>query len=635
MSSFSRIFFKNLLITVIVAIAYAIFSMYSLKGFVEGAQSDHKTTLNKLIQNYTGDNVKAFAKELKLTFDYDQLNITDLNNQPIYSYRNARAGTSPLSLFGADIEPTRIVNDNVGIKVLFKTNNDALYNVFYKITVFIAAVGLLLLFASSLITSKMVSRAYRKASQKLSQNIASDIKTAIENRDTGTQLSLPTEFSDVNNVLVELKTFIAQKVIRTQQLEQTAYVDPLTELENRSGFIDYFDTYSKTHGASFFGVLVVTRSSELSTINKVHGYMEGDRYICQIANILKSHCKHIEGAKVYRLNGSDFATFLPNTTLKVAQSYCDELTGLFNEYQQLTDYDSIAYSGLVNLDTKRPLGEHLALADSAISMAQTRNKNSWYAPSKSALQEQERGALGNQNWSKEIDFVIENQSVKLLGQLIQPSGRNNRIYHEVLSRFTSSEGDILPTATFIAMAEKLDKMVLIDRLVIEKTLSEIKSKNLTKQMFGINLSIRSIHDEHFVIWLERRLLKEHDIAARLVFEVSEFGLEQNIRGSKYFIDMAHRIGSRICVERFGLGMTSFKFFNELQPDYVKMDGSYTRDLHLSKNNQYFLRLMIDLAHRLGVRVLAESVETQEEKYALDEIFVDGSQGYYLGKPEAL
>lgn len=66
-----------------------------------------------------------------------------------------------------------------------------------------------------------------------------------------------------------------------------------------------------------------------------------------------------------------------------------------------------------------------------------------------------------------------------------------------------------------------------------------------------------------------------------------------------------------------------------------MDGSYTRQIDEDKNNQYFLRLMIDLAHRIGVSVLAESVETQEEKHMLESLFIDGCQGYYIGKPQPI
>jgi EAL domain-containing protein (putative c-di-GMP-specific phosphodiesterase class I) len=231
--------------------------------------------------------------------------------------------------------------------------------------------------------------------------------------------------------------------------------------------------------------------------------------------------------------------------------------------------------------------------------------------------------------------VLTNHRISLLTQLIQPSNRSAKAYSEILVRFKTQEGQILPTASFLAMAEKLDRIVAVDRLIIETALTTIKNKNLQDQYFGLNLSARCLHDDQFNIWLERRLLKDAHIAAKLVFEVTEFGMQQNLKTSKRFIDMAHRAGSRVTVEKFGVGITSFKFFRDLKPDYVKMDGSYTRHINEDKNNQYFMRLMIDLAHRIGVGVFAESVETQEEKHMLESLFIDGNQGYYVGKPAAL
>jgi EAL domain-containing protein (putative c-di-GMP-specific phosphodiesterase class I) len=209
------------------------------------------------------------------------------------------------------------------------------------------------------------------------------------------------------------------------------------------------------------------------------------------------------------------------------------------------------------------------------------------------------------------------------------------VYGEILARFINSNGDMLPTATFFAMAEKLDKIVEVDRLIIDTAIEEITSKNMLESSYGINISPRSINDEHFIIWLERKLLRESFAAPRLVFEVSEFGLQQNIKTAKRVVDMLHRVGSRVTVERFGVGLTSFKFFRDLTPDFIKMDSSYTRDIDDDKNNQYFLRLMVDLAHRLSINVLAESVESQDEKHTLEKLFIDGCQGYYVGKPSPL
>jgi RNase E specificity factor CsrD len=162
--------------------------------------------------------------------------------------------------------------------------------------------------------------------------------------------------------------------------------------------------------------------------------------------------------------------------------------------------------------------------------------------------------------------VIENQRITLLLQPIHPTGRNSKVYGEILARFLNSNNEILPTASFIAMAEKLDKIVAIDWLIIDTSINEIINKNMFEHSFGINISARSISDDHFIIWLERKLLREPKVATRLVFEITEYGLQQNIKTSKRLIDMLQRVGSRITVERFGVGLTSFKFFRDLTPD---------------------------------------------------------------------
>jgi EAL domain-containing protein (putative c-di-GMP-specific phosphodiesterase class I) len=379
--------------------------------------------------------------------------------------------------------------------------------------------------------------------------------------------------------------------------------------------------------------MLISRCSELQTINKIHGYKEGDNYICQVSDIIKKEIARYKGGEIFRLNSSDFASVIPNITLKEAENYAQALTTGFNDYQQSSDLDSVAFTGLVSFDDKKPLGELLALIDTAISVAQTQHMNSWYSQTDASIINNPSANYGNQNWRQEIESVLEAQRVSLVIQPIHTNKATNRMYGEILARFLNADDSVLPTTSFIAMAEKLDKIVAVDRMIIEKTIQEIINKNLQKQSFGINISARSIHDDHFLIWLERRLLRDQNIAGKLVFEITELGLQQNIKTSKRFIDMIHRVGARITVERFGVGLTSFKFFKELKPDFIKMDSSYTRDIDEDKNNQYFIRVMVDLAHRLSINVLAESVETLEEKHALEQLFVDGFQGYYIGKPE--
>lgn len=420
-----------------------------------------------------------------------------------------------------------------------------------------------------------------------------------------------------------------------QSIKQEAYKDVVTGLGNRNMFVEYYEQHIESSSKKSFGTLAMIRCSELQVINQTRGYQKGDEYIKAVSEIITHVCGTYTGGQTFRLNSSDFAVILPNIPAKEAEHFGETLQARFTQYQQNQELSSVANTGIVPYETGKPLGEILSVVDNAMSMAQSKQANAWHIQRESDLINNVGAGFGNQNWRKVIHDVIEAKRVSLMMQNIMPIGKNVKAYAEIQARFKTEDNQMLPTASFLAMAEKLEMAIEIDKLIIDTSLELIKTRNFTEKFFGINVTASSAHSDQFVIWLERRLLKDANIASKLIFEVSEFGLQQNIKASKRFIDMVHRVGARITVERFGVGLTSFKFFRDLKPDFIKMDASYTRGLEEDKNNQYFMRLMVDLAHRIGVSVFAEGVENQEEKHVVETLCLDGVQGYYIEKPKEI
>ncbi len=417
------------------------------------------------------------------------------------------------------------------------------------------------------------------------------------------------------------------------EIKKEAYKDVVTELGNRNMFVEYYERHIEHAESDCFGCVALVRGTELQHINQSNGYQQGDEYIRSIAEMLSGAVSNYGGSHVFRLNSSDFAVVLPNIPTKEAERFASTVQAKLNQYQKVHNLPSVAYTGIVPYEQHKPLGELLANVDVAMNIAQSKQANAWHIQRPEDVSES--SVQGTQNWRKMINDLIEKQSVELVIQAIMPLGKSNVAYSEIQARFRDNEDHILPTSSFMAMADQLGKSIELDQMIIEHSLKAIKSKNLNAHYFGVNVSAASAHDDKFLIWLERRLLKEGELASRLVFEISELGLQQNIIASKRFISMLHRCGARITVEKFGVGLTSFKFFRELKPDYIKMDASYTRGLEDDKNNQYFMRLMVDLAHRIGVRVFAEGVESQEEKHIIEVLCLDGAQGYYIEKPREL
>ncbi len=622
MYTYSHLLLRNFLFALSFCVCAALIGAGLLTAQISERQEQHKQTLILLDKQQKIENSELFANQLPNLNQYHSINIK--NKEDTVNINIKQKSNFINDLFLPAATQTNLTHANLFIKFQLDVSN----SVNFLTNIMLAVIILSIVF---IIVASYISLG---ASRRLTENITKQIQRELVGIINGTELSIDVDENDINlpeiqKHLIELKELIASKATATAILEKDAYIEPVTQLENRNRFVQFFENVDSR---AQFGVLSITRCSELQTINQIHGYNEGDNYIRKIAEIMKNAVGRYNGAQVFRLNSSDFATLIPNVTLKSAEKFAEELTTSFNEYQQSSDLDSVGYTGLVYFDSDKPLGELLALADTGISVAQTQKVNAWYAQTDTSIVENNSASYGNQNWRQEIDSVIENQRVSLLVQPIKPSSPNNRVYGEILTRFLNSSDDVLPTASFIAMAEKLDKIVAVDRMIIEAVIKEISERNMQDHFFGINVSARSINDGHFLIWLERRLLRDAAIASKLVFEITESGLQQNIKTSKNFIDMVHRVGARITVERFGVGLTSFKFFRDLKPDFIKMDSTYTRDIDEDKNNQYFLRLMVDLAHRLSISVLAECVESQEEKFMLGKLFIDGCQGFYIGKP---
>lgn len=632
---------SQLLSAVILAGAALVILVFYTQQQLESAQRSARTAMEQILEHHITGDGKVLSRQLDRSFSLKSLRVSQLDGTVLHE-QNLNGDHAPvaswlLQLFGSEFKAQTVRNQQQNIQLSYQLDFSARLQQFQQMLLILLLLPFLLGWLPVLLSKSSISRSYRRTTTAVNELIDRFIKDP-QKAEPDWQ-KIPPEFADINTALQKLANYTRsqynQMASNAHQIAEEAYKDPVTELPNRNRFVQYYEENIRQNENNEFGVFAITRCTELQTLNQTRGYQEGDNYIREVAGVIKKLSGTYKDHKIYRLNSSDFGILLPRVTPKEAENFALQLQSRLNEYQKVAELDSVAYTGLVTYESGKALGELLAVADTSISLAQTKQSNSWHLQKESAGLEMSSGGYGNQNWRNVIDDVLSNHRISLLAQLIQPSNRSSKAYSEILVRFKTQEGQTLPTASFLAMAEKLDRIVAVDRLIIETALTTIKNKNLQDQYFGLNLSARCVHDDQFVIWLERRLLKDAHIAAKLIFEVTEFGLQQNLKTSKRFIDMVHRAGARVTVEKFGVGITSFKFFRDLKPDYVKMDGSYTRHINDDKNNQYFMRLMIDLAHRIGVGVFAESVETQEEKHMLESLFIDGNQGYYVGKPAPL
>jgi diguanylate cyclase (GGDEF)-like protein len=645
MAAFKKLIFIQLMAWLILVTAGCYFISQNFDSAIGNAQKNAQATVEQYIKNLSATDISAdnLKSTLATSETFSRFTLRDYQGAEVFSISNTPKLPFIAELIQSNynsVRPQYATNNNADIKVEFKLNIAYLADQFQTAFFIVFAISTLLALIPVILMKSIV--------EHINTNVCMGVADVIDIYINQNQLSddFATKFDSSQleklgkNLIPSfnrLSYFLKNKNddIKTaaHTIKREAYKDGITDLGNRNMFVDYYEKHIENTEVSTFGSLALVRCSELQSINQSRGYQKGDEYIKAVADIIKSISGTYTSSQVFRVNSSDFIIILPNTPLKEAERFGENLQSRFTQYMQNQELSSVANTGIVGYEKAKPLGELLSIVDNAMSMAQSKQVNAWHVQRDTDLVNNVSAGFGNQNWRKVINEVIESRSVHLVMQNIMPLGKSIKAYAEIQARFKTEENQALPTASFLAMAEKLDMAIEIDKLIIESSLERIKSSNLSEKYFGLNITPSSAHSDQFMIWLERRLLKDTHIASKLIFEVSEFGLQQNIKASKRFIDMIHRVGARITVERFGVGLTSFKFFRDLKPDFIKMDASYTRGLEDDKNNQYFMRLMVDLAHRIGVSVFAEGVESQEEKHIVETLCLDGVQGYYIEKPK--
>lgn len=425
-----------------------------------------------------------------------------------------------------------------------------------------------------------------------------------------------------------LKMSLEKVKQQNEALTKTAFQDPITGFATRECFTQHLERIAQQPPQSL-GIIALVKASELGGINQLYGRSAGDDYLCKIATCIRKAAQGTVDTEFYRISSGDFAVVIANVPLKEGNTFLDKLKLLLDEYGQSSNIDAVAHTGMVPYKGQSLPNNLFALADTAVSIAQT------LGPNRAHILEEIEGtvSLDDNHWRTTINEVIAQKSIKFYQQPIQPIQHHAEVYRELLTRFYNAQGDNLPTTSVIAMAERYGLNTALDTMIVLRTLQLLTQNPQLSGNFAINISAASIVQDSFVFWLRDILSKHKLTASRLIFEVHEVGMQNNLPASAQFVSEMHKVGSKVAVERFGLGFTSFKFFREVRPDYIKLDSSYSDGIESDNNNRFFVRMIVDIAKRISIKVIATGIERQEQKLVLEKLLLDGLQGYYIAKPE--
>ncbi len=213
-------------------------------------------------------------------------------------------------------------------------------------------------------------------------------------------------------------------------------------------------------------------------------------------------------------------------------------------------------------------------------------------------------------------------------------------HYEILLRMLGEDGkQVIPPASFMPAAEHYHLMPSIDRWVIEHTLNM-----LTRELVGhaeipcrvsINLSGQSLSDLDLQQFIIDKLECSKISTEHICFEVTESAAIANLEEAKHFITAIKQKGCRFSLDDFGTGLSSFSYLKNLDVDYLKIDGSFVRDIDKDPIARTMVSAINQVGHAMGLQTIAEYVENETIRDHLQLMQVDFGQGYALGKPEAV
>ncbi|MFC6337405.1 EAL domain-containing protein [Pseudomonas sp. CCM 7891] len=418
--------------------------------------------------------------------------------------------------------------------------------------------------------------------------------------------------------------------------------DALTGLANRREFEYRLEHVLKNVARQQTGchALMFLDLDQFKLVNDTCGHAAGDELLRHICALLQSDLR--EGDTLARLGGDEFGILLENCPAPVAEKIAESLRHTVQNLHFVWKGRPLVTTisiGLVHISqTPTTLETSLRAADMACYMAKEKGRNrvQVYHPDDSELSLR----FCEMAWVQRLHMALEENRFCLYAQEIAPLGDTEQGHGhiEILLRLHDEAGRIILPDSFIPAAERYGLMTSLDRWVVENVFKIIARCMLERPgrpmaICAINLSGITIGDEHFLGFL-RDKFKAYNIPAEMIcFEITETSAISNLPSAINFINELKELGCHFSLDDFCAGMSSFAYLKHLPVDFLKIDGSFVKDMLDDPINRAMVEVINHIGHVMGKRTIAEFVETPQIEQALLEIGVDYAQGYLIERPQ--
>ena len=424
-----------------------------------------------------------------------------------------------------------------------------------------------------------------------------------------------------------------------RKLSYHASHDILTGLVNRREFESRLERAIKSaraREASF--ALCHIDLDQFKIINDNCGHSAGDALLGQVGALLKSKIRWRD--TVSRLGGDEFGVLLESCSIEEAVRNAETLREAIRNYKFVWEERTFRLGASIGVVPISPENEDVAAllsaADSACAAAKENGRNRIYSFQENDIDLMRRRR--EMQWAARINNALEDGRFEIFRQVILPlqDAQQHGMHYELLLRMRDEAGKIVAPDQFIVAAERYGLTPNIDRWMIEHALRWLVSEADEREkleLCSINLSGQSLGDDKFLPFVIDHFHRSGIDASKICFEITETAAIASFSQANRFIHALKELGCRFALDDFGTGLSSFGYLKHFPVDFLKIDGSFVKEILHDPIDREMVRSINEIGHLTGKQTIAEFAENMEIVEMLRSLGVDYAQGYAIATPQ--
>jgi diguanylate cyclase (GGDEF)-like protein len=420
-----------------------------------------------------------------------------------------------------------------------------------------------------------------------------------------------------------------ERHVRDEELAKQARLDPLTGELNRSHLIAALaEAIEETTRFRSTAAFMLVGIDHLARVNDAFGFDVADAVILDIARRIRAR---LRGCDVLgRFSGNKFGLILKNCTVDDMNVAAERFLAGIRDDVVPTKSGPVSVTasiGAVSLPRyARNTDEAVNRAHETLDAAKRRRAGSFAAWRPDAARDAQRRV--NIRVTDEIVTALNERRIRLAYEPVVSAASRESAFHECLVRMDQGNGQVLLAPDIVPVAERLGLIRMVDHRVLELVVAELAAAPGVH--LSLNISPDTTMDPDWWASIESLMRAHPGVAERLIVEITETVAIQDLDDVRAFVGRLKHFGSRIAIDDFGAGYTSFRNLRKLGVDIVKIDGAFVQNIVHSADDRAFVQTLIDLARRLDIKTVAEWVQDEEAAGMLRDWGCDYIQGRLIG-----